>query len=303
MWAVVLRKGLAIKEQATYETQTYYIKTSLGGYGLYYRTVMAELGIIYPGGRNLPYPIDVPSEKGKEVAAAFREAIQDTEYYKKYFDYDDTKVPIKVIQAYMAKACLCQLQNDNAPDKSLLIDIFLHDGEEKAAASRRETFQMFLDIAQQTQGHELTQESFRQLVYFQSAENGASYIPQNSVNNIYKRWRLYQAREYYSFALNAMWDYLCYWGLANQGDIRPIPLSSVWEHLNSTLDFSFLSKNASSSYKLTGESGFSTLLDLLQNVIGENGPGLAFDKSCNLQAPIQENYFISLLEIIGLTQK
>lgn len=42
--------GLAARELPAYDTQTDYIDSDLGGYGLYYRTVMAELGLIYLGG-------------------------------------------------------------------------------------------------------------------------------------------------------------------------------------------------------------------------------------------------------------
>ncbi len=290
-----ITQGLAFQEQETYDTQTYYIKSALGGYGLYYRMVMAELGLIYPGGHGLPYPVDVPSEKGKKVAAAFREAIEQTVYYRKYFDHDATNVPIEIIQAYMSKACLCQVQHLHAPDRPFLLDVFLNGGDKQAAASRRATFRLFLDIALQTQGYALTQESFRQLIYFQEAENGATYIPRETVSDAYKRWRLYQAREYYAFSLNAMWDYLCYWGLAHHGDVRPITSPYFWEHLGDTLDFSFLIDDMSLSRPgLTSESGFSTLLDWLQATIGANGPGIAFDTACNFQASIQENRLYQL---------
>ncbi len=65
-------EGLARRQLPAYDTSFNYIKSDLGGYGLYYRSVIAELGLIYPGGRGLPYPVDVPTERGKEVAAAFR---------------------------------------------------------------------------------------------------------------------------------------------------------------------------------------------------------------------------------------
>ena len=86
-------KPLAQQQLPTYDTTTNYIKSDLGGYGLYYRSVMAELGLIYPGGPGFPYPIDVPTEHGKQIAAAYRQAIQETIYYREYFDLDITHVP------------------------------------------------------------------------------------------------------------------------------------------------------------------------------------------------------------------
>lgn len=290
-----ITQGLAFREQETYNTQTYYIKSSLGGYGLYYRSVMAELGIIYPGGRGLPYPVDVPSERGKKVAAAFRTAVNQTVYYQEYFEHDEIDIPIDVIRAYMAKACLCQLQHPATFDRPLMLDIFLHAGDNQAATARRSTFLLFLDIAKKTQGYTLTQEFFRQLIYFKSAENGVTYNPKESIVDTYKRWRLYQAREYYAFALNAMWDYFCYWGLINHGDVRPLHITSFWNHLDEALNFDLLVNNPSvPDFALTSASGFTSLLDWLQYAIGAKGPGSTFDAACNLQSPIQENYLYQL---------
>jgi hypothetical protein len=89
---------LARQKLLTYNTTTNYIKSELGGYGLYYRSVMAELGLIYPGGTGFPSPVDVPTERGKDVAAAFRQAVQGTAYYRDYFEHDATEVPTTVIQ-------------------------------------------------------------------------------------------------------------------------------------------------------------------------------------------------------------
>src|SRR5579859_4121469 len=80
---------LAAQQLPKYDTTFHYIDSELGGYGLYYRSVMVELGLVYPGGPGFPYAIDVPTPRGKEVAAAFREAVQDSAYYRRYFDKDD----------------------------------------------------------------------------------------------------------------------------------------------------------------------------------------------------------------------
>ena len=51
------------------------------------------------------------TEKGKEVAAAFRETVKDTQYYRRYFSKDKPQVPYEVVQEYIREACLCQLKN------------------------------------------------------------------------------------------------------------------------------------------------------------------------------------------------
>ncbi|HIE54153.1 MAG TPA: hypothetical protein EYP90_03040 [Chromatiaceae bacterium] len=284
---------LARNEQETYNTLTDYIDSDLGGYGLYYRSVMAELGLIYPGGRGLPYPVDVPSEKGQEVAAAFRQAVKDTVYYRDYFVHDATEVPIEVIHEYIDQACLCQLQNPSAPDRSLLLDLFLHGGTSESADARRATFQFLLDIADQTQGHAVDQDTYRQLIYFHAADNGSSYRPCEHMTLTHARWRQYQVREYYSFALNAMWDYLCHWGLSHHGDFRPLPTSLFWEHLVEALDFNRLAGRFNiPSPGISGESGFQQLLGWLTSLAGADG--LEFDEACGLQTPVHEHRLYSL---------
>ncbi len=40
---------LANQDRDSFDVTFHYMDSELGGYGLYYRSVMAELGIIYPG--------------------------------------------------------------------------------------------------------------------------------------------------------------------------------------------------------------------------------------------------------------
>jgi hypothetical protein len=287
---------LAVKEAPTYHTQTDYIDSDLGGYGLYYRTVMAELELIYPGGPGYQYPIDIPSERiGREVAAQFRASVGDTRYYRHYFDQDDAHVPLDVIVEYIDRACLCQLQHPAAPERALLLERFLHGGAEENAASRRATFRLLLDLAHQTDGYPIDQNTFRQLIYFEAAENGAQYRPRHDLEETRRRWRQYQAHEYYSFALNALWDYLCTWGLQNRGDIRPLPLEALWQHLEEALDFSRLAGRLGlQNPSLSAASGFGQLRTWLESLAGAEGA--AFDAACSLDRPLHEHKLYRLVE-------
>src|SRR6266496_5288374 len=262
-----------------YNAHTDYIKSEWGGYGLYYRSVMIEMGLVYPGGPGFPYPMDLPTEHGKQVAAAFRQAVQDTEYYHHYFGHDAAEVPLVVIEDYIRSACLCQLQVPTAPDRPLLLDTFLHGGDESLAKARRETFQLFLDITIQTNGTSIDQDTFRQLLYFQAAENGAVYYPQLPLEKAYRRWRYYQAREYYAFALNALWSYLCSWGLDQSGDFHPLPLEQFWQHLDEGLKFDRLAAQLQvPNPDLDADSRFVDLLQWLLTIVGTDQAG--FDAAC-----------------------
>lgn len=279
---------LATREHKQYLTNTDYIDSELGGYGLYYRTVMTELGIIYPGGQGFPYPVDVPSEYGKEVAEAFRQDVKHTQYYREYFDKDECEVPIDVIREYIRFACLCQLQTSHVHDRPYLLDTFLHRGSQLAAESRRATFRLFLDISKKTAENPLNEDLFRQLVYFKKTENGIAYSPEDIVASSYEKWRLYQAREYYTFALNTFWYYLCDWGVRHGGDIQPIPVGDFFHHLSEEVDFSRLA----STFDLPDpglrlSSGFRSLEDWLLSLVGTTRPD--FDVACGIDCPIHEH--------------
>ncbi|HLZ57666.1 MAG TPA: hypothetical protein VKR06_12015 [Ktedonosporobacter sp.] len=279
---------LAAEQRRSYDTTTDYIISDLGGYGLYYRSVMMEVGLIYPGGPGFPYPFDVPTEKGKEVADSFRQAIQQTSYYREYFDHDSAHVPIAVIKDYIQQACLCQIQKPEAPDRPLLQDIFLHGGPAQKAASRRATLRFFLDIAAQTHGYAINEDAFRQLLYFQETADGARYLPQETVQETFHCWRLYQAREYYAFALNAMWSYICTWGLDHNSDRHPLPLSQFWQHIDTVLTFeAFAARWKLSSPGLTPDSTFEDLLNWLRQLV--NADEHSFDHACTQGSPIQEH--------------
>ena len=287
-------EGLARKTLPTYDPGFNYIKSDLGGYGLYYRSVMAELEVIYPGGpKPLPYPLDVPSKHGKTIAAAFRRAIEHTRYYRDYFDHPDQPVPREVVQEYIHAACLCQLQREDAPDRKLLLDTFLHGGDARAAAARRETLRLFLDLAAQTDGSAVDQNAFRQLLLFGAEMGGATYTPQEPVALTYRRWRLYQAREYYAFALNGLWWHLCDWGIAEQGDLRPLPIEAFHEHIRRLLTFDPLAQQLGVAAPGLGpNASFTRLLSWLRSTVGADEAG--FDARCRLEAPIHEHRLYTL---------
>lgn len=285
---------LAAQRKEIYDYDPGYIKNDLGGYGLYYRTVMAEVGLIYPGGKGFLYPVDVPSEYGKEVASAFRSVIQQTLYYQKYFD-QIKPVPTSVIQEYIHKACLCQLRTPDALDRPFLLETFLHHGTGSSANARRATFRFFLDIASQTNGYGLKEDNFRQLVYFGQTLDGLAFSPNENVKRTALRWRYYQAREYYAFALNALWFYLCEWGIRNGGDIRPIPMSSFWQHLDQALDFKQIAHRLGlPNPGLRSDSSFRDLLNWLQALAETTEQD--FNSACDITSPVHEHRIYQLAQ-------
>lgn len=273
---------------AVYDAQFNYIKDALGGYGLYYSAAISGMGLALPATPAAGLPYDAPTPEGRAIAAAFRAAVSGTIYYRNYFDDDNAQVPAEVVIEYIRAACLCQLQTDAAPDRPLLQDVFLHAGGTADAAQRRSTMRMFLDLADQTAGHELTQDRFRRLIYYRSTGSGASWTPAESNIRTARRWRLYQAREYYSYGLNRLWRYLAEWGNAQvhvSGEI--VPLATWWGHVDDALDFTTLADAL--GVDNPGLDATSTVTDLAAWVSAVGSVAGRLDDPWNLAAPATEH--------------
>lgn len=278
---------LARSDAVSFSYDPDYIKSDFGGYGLYYGTVIAELGYVYPGGIGLPTPVDIPTERGQELAAGFRKEVEDTSYYRNFFGKAHSDLPADVLTEYRAKSCLCQGKRKDAADRGILLDGFLHGGGDERAHSRRESLRLFLDIARQTEDEKLDELAFRELLFFGASGSGAGYLPSAELAAHHVRWRYFQAREYYVYALNGLWSHLCTWGREAGGDVRPLALSAVWEHLDQVLDFDALAGLLEvTPPALTAGSPFNDLLGWLRELAGA-GEG-SFDAACSLEAPVQE---------------
>ena len=295
--------ALAAERRPEYDPGFEYIETPLGGLGLYYRGVMAEMGLTILGGNNIPvplrsgegeavFPIDVPTTLGSELAAAFREAVKDTEYYRSHLGNREP-VPLAAVEELGRAACLCGLQDEAAPDHGPLVDLFLHGGDQPER--RRETFRLFLDLVSQTNGYGVRQDDFRRLIYF-GRSGSAVYEPRKEVRDIHARWRLYQAREYYGYALNTLWAYFSEWGIGADGDLRPLPVDEFITHCEDHLDFGGLADALGAPTPGLGAGSlWSELVDWLLATV-EAHEAVDFDRCARLDASVQEDALYRLAE-------
>jgi hypothetical protein len=261
---------LASEATERYAPVADYIKSALGGYGLYYRSVMAELGVIFLGGPGFATPVDIPTDDvGRQLAEAFRTAIKGTTYFRQYFDVDEVEVPRSVLQEYADAACLCRLAADDAPDRPLLLDVFLHGGNEAAASARRATLRFILDLANQTEGHPLSQGVFRQLIYFGSADGGLRYVASEGCEDAAVGWRVYQLREYFNYALNSIWRALCDFGYQSRGDDLPLSAEHLDEFITTGLAFDLLAqRHGLLAPGLNSTSRLDEVLAWLEGIVG-----------------------------------
>src|SRR6266487_5148158 len=95
----------AAQAPAEFDPMYEYIDSDLGGYGLYYGTTMAATGLVIPALPQAGVPFDAPTSAGQRAAAAFREAIAGTTYYREYFGHPDRPVPAAVVLEYARRQC------------------------------------------------------------------------------------------------------------------------------------------------------------------------------------------------------
>ncbi len=82
-------------------------------YGLYYRSPLAEFGIVARAGTllgDLPITVDVLTESdcAAHMAAGFRSAVEATEYFQRWMLSTDP-LPAEILRDYAEVACLCRL--------------------------------------------------------------------------------------------------------------------------------------------------------------------------------------------------
>jgi hypothetical protein len=221
-----------------------YIKEPLGGYGLYYRSTMELTGVVVVANAASGFPFDAPTPAGRALAAAFGRAIEGTVVGRRMIA-DDLAAPVARadLVEFAGVACLCQLRVADAFDLPLLRDLFLHAGVEPAARARRNTLRLILDMSRSGQESGIDQPAFRQLVYFREL-NGSIYTPRRDLVRVARSWRIYQAREYFSFVFNRLLGWVVRQGLDESDEgLSLVPLERMWQIVDDALeDHSFVAE-------------------------------------------------------------
>ena len=133
------------------------IDTPKGGFGLYYRSPLVELGAVVPAGVPLgedgtPTPIEVlrfGDQRAVAVAEAFHESIKDTVYYREY-ERTDVPIPRHVMEDLTKEICLCRLPLHETERDAVRRLVFEppSDSPEVVAAcdARRRAFALYLAL-------------------------------------------------------------------------------------------------------------------------------------------------------------
>lgn len=214
------RAGPAVNRGLTSFPRDESVVSYLGGYGLYYRSPMIDLGLVAP--RGTPFAqsegtskVDVlwPNvERGRELAAAFDAATRDTEYRKRYFT-GEHEIPRDVLIEYSTRACLCRL-GEHPEERAVLRDALLNGSELEPPGDvdrRREAFAFLLWLADRDERVIRSDAAFRREIweaYEQHAAGGERLAATGA------RWAALIAKEFTQDAAAILWEVVCRTGLA-----------------------------------------------------------------------------------------
>ena len=282
---------LVAENKKSYSTNFDYMKSSGGGYGLYYATAMQATGVVRLADKELGLPVDaVTPVLGVEVAESFRNAISGTKYWQKYFDQDE--IPSGVVEELAEVCCLCRLRN-NAPDRRPLVKVFLNGGHESEVQSRQNSLRLMLELAKQTSDVSISEADFRRLMLYGSAydvetdEETATFVPPDDLISTARRWRISQLREFFNWSLNGMWQWMNIWGLALGGDSIPISLADLKNDLRR------VSFKAVPGMKTKSNQPIGLFIDECERLAGMTG---SLDGSWDLWAGVTEDHLINLVQ-------
>lgn len=207
------------------------VESYLGGYGLYYRTPLTELGVVAQRGQALEsgelIPLDLlKAEAAETLAQHFRNAVKDTRYYQEYF-LGAQPIPREVIEEYALRACLCRL--DDFPEERAAIRTALLDmpsqgkpesvssgGLQAAAEQRRRSVALVLwTITRSPQAVEIAamEAAFRQTVW-SAFEKAISEETTRSA--VLGQWAALVSKDYAQEALSSLWSEFCRRGFVEQ---------------------------------------------------------------------------------------
>lgn len=231
------RKVASLTKQQQFDPGYDYIKEALGGYSLYYSSTMEATGAIVTPTPSNGFVFDAPTPHGRAIADAYRRAISTTAMWRDYLGGNlGEPIARDVLIEFARRGCLCQLANASEYDLPLLQDLFVHAGSPEESAARRGTFRLFLDVSPMLQSEGITQDIFRQLIYFRLHE-GEVYQPRTDLVGVARRWRLFQAREYFSFAFNRLFGWLVRTGQRESDDgLVNVPMGHLWSWIDDALN-------------------------------------------------------------------
>src|SRR6266511_2727350 len=200
------------------------VDSYLGGYGLYYRSPMIDLGLVAPRGTALresgeATPIDVlwpKDERARALADSFRAAIADTEYYAHYFA-SEREIPRDILVDYARVGCLCRLPEFPAERRALRDALLVASPGQPTqdVQRRREAFAYILWLASEDERVVRFDAPFRDRIW--GAHEQSKTSNSETLRATGARWAALIGRELAQEGISSLWARVCKVVLAASG--------------------------------------------------------------------------------------
>ena len=224
------RAAPAVEEYADAIARRESVQSHLGGYGLYYRTPMIDMGMVVPRGTELGEtiaPVDAldPNGIGPALAEAFRSAITGTSYFREHMR-GASAIPREALEELAERACLCRLPE--YPDEQALLRRALFEppgpGYAEATKQRCCSFALLLRELEREPQTAVSNGAFMQAVWddFLADPAGAG-----ALRRTVAQWAALAAKDWWQESLSSVWsDFLYLAGLRSDG-LSPDELDTV----------------------------------------------------------------------------
>ena len=170
------------------------------GFGQLYQGPLLRLRLLKSEGRLI-----TTTARGKRLAQAYRKNVADTEYVARYFDKGI--VPASVLVAYGRQACPCALVQSASEELDLLRELFFESQDDPRERQLSRSLYLVLDIIRACTklGWAFGGRCFRVAAFYQEVADAEKtchrYQLPKAMEEVCKRWRLFQAENYFVFAL------------------------------------------------------------------------------------------------------
>jgi hypothetical protein len=224
------RAAPAVEEHAGAIPRRESVESPLGGYGLYYRSPMIDMGMVVPRGSALGEavtPIDVldPNGPGPALADAFGSAISDTWYFREHM-VGTSAIPRQALEELGERACLCRLPD--YPDEQALLRQALFEppapGYAEATKQRCRGFALLLRELEREPEAAGSNSAFMQAVWddFLADPVGAGPLRQTVAG-----WAALAAKDWWQESLSSAWSHFLRVGGLHSDGLSPQELDTV----------------------------------------------------------------------------
>ncbi len=198
------------------------IESAKGGFGLYYRSPLVELGAVAHAGTPIgaeqrPTPVEVllKSDRALDLAHRFHEAIEGTDYYERY-ERTEAPIPRAVLEELADRVCLCRLDEFTAERDAIRRLLFEPPSDEAAAAcdARRRAFALYLSLVDERSAvADRDGEFWRAVIERFSAGDPVGGAAAETV----AAWSALAMKECVEEAVCSVWTDFCRSGMREQG--------------------------------------------------------------------------------------